>query len=124
VQLHVDTLQNTAIVPSAAIQRGAPGTFVYLVKPDNTASVQVVTLGPNNGEQVAVTKGLEPGQVIVTDGADRLKDGAKIQVVQPAAPGPAQPGQNPAQPGQNPGQHPHNQGQPPGPGQPNRSNGG
>ena len=39
VQLHVDTLQNTAIVPSSAIQRGAPGTFVYLVKPDNTASV-------------------------------------------------------------------------------------
>ena len=38
VQLHVDTLQNTAIVPSSAIQRGAPGTFVYLVKPDNTAA--------------------------------------------------------------------------------------
>ena len=114
VQLHVDTLQNTAIVPSAAIQRGAPGTFVYLVKPDNTASVQVVTLGPNDGEQVAITKGLEPGQVIVTDGADRLKDGAKIQVVQPAAQTPGQPGQNPPKA---PRQHQ-------GPGQQHRSNGG
>ena len=56
-----------------------------------------MTLGPSDGEQVAVTKGLEPGQVIVTDGADRLKDGAKIQVVQPAAQAPGQPGQSPPQ---------------------------
>jgi multidrug efflux system membrane fusion protein len=121
VSLHVDTLQGTAIVPSSAIQRGAPGTFVYLVKPDNTASVQVVTLGPNNGEQVAVTKGLDPGQVIVTDGADRLKDGAKVEVVPPAG---QPPGQQPAQPGQNPGQRNRGPGQQPGPGQQNRSNGG
>ncbi len=114
VQLHVDTLQNTAIVPSSAVQRGAPGTFVYLVKPDNTASVQVVTLGPSNGEQVAVIKGLDPGQVIVTDGADRLKDGAKIQVVQPAAQAPGQPGQSPPKA---PRQHQ-------GPGQQHRSNDG
>jgi len=79
-------------------------------------------MDPSSGEQVAVTKGLDPGQVIVTDGADRLKDGAKIQVVQPAAQAPAQPDQNPAQPGQNPGQRKRDQGQPPG--QPNRSKGG
>ena len=114
VSLHVDTLQGTSIVPSSAVQRGAPGTFVYLVKPDNTVGIQVVTLGPSNGEQVAVTKGLDPGQVIVTDGADRLKDGAKVEVVPPAA-------QNPGQPGQNPPKAP---GQQPGPGQQRRSNGG
>ena len=114
VSLHVDTVQGTSIVPSSAIQRGAPGTFVYLVKPDNTVGIQVVTLGPSNGEQVAVTKGLDPGQVIVTDGADRLKDGAKVEVVQPAA-------QNPGQPGQSPPKAP---GQQPGPGQQRRSNGG
>jgi membrane fusion protein, multidrug efflux system len=117
VQLHVDTLSATSIVPSSAIQRGAPGTFVYLVKPDNTVSVQVVTLGPDNGEQVAVTKGLDPGQVVVTDGADRLKDGAKVEVVPPA-------GQAPAQPGQTPAQHKHGQSQQPGQGQQQRSNGG
>jgi membrane fusion protein, multidrug efflux system len=114
VQLHVDTLQNTSLVPSSAIQRGAPGTFVYLVKPDNTVGVQVVTLGPDNGEKVAVTKGLEPGQVIVTDGADRLKDGGKVEVVQPG-------GQNPGQPGQTPAPHKPGQGQQPGQ---RRSNGG
>jgi multidrug efflux system membrane fusion protein len=120
VQLHVDTLSGVSIVPSSAIQRGAPGTFVYLVKPDNTVSVQVVTLGPDNGEQVAVTKGLDPGQAVVTDGADRLKDGAKVEVVPPAGQTPAQPGQ----PGQAPRQHKTGQGQPPAqtPGQP--SNGG
>ena len=89
IKLKVDTLQGTSLVPDAAIQRGAPGTFVYLVKPDNTVTAQPVTLGPDNGEKVAVTKGLEPGQVVVTDGADRLKDGAKVTVTeggtQPAA---------------------------------------
>ena len=90
IKLRVDTIQNAAIVPSSAIQRGAPGTFVYLVKPDNTVTAQVVTLGPNDGERVAVTKGLEPGQVIVTDGADRLKEGAKVQVTEGGAqPAPA-----------------------------------
>jgi membrane fusion protein, multidrug efflux system len=101
IKLRVDTLQNAAIVPSSAIQRGAPGTFVYLVKPDNTVTAQVVTLGPNDGEKVAVTKGLEPGQVIVTDGADRLREGAKVQVTeggaQPAGAAPGQPAQPPAQ---------------------------
>jgi multidrug efflux system membrane fusion protein len=116
VQLHVDTLSGVSIVPSSAIQRGAPGTFVYLVKPDSTVSAQVVTLGPDNGEQVAVTKGLDPGQAVVTDGADRLKDGAKVEIVPPAGQTPAQPGQ----PGQAPRPHKTGQGQPPAqtPGQP------
>jgi membrane fusion protein, multidrug efflux system len=92
IKLTVDTLKGTNIVPEAAIQRGAPGTFVYLVKPDNTVTAQPVTLGPDNGQKVAVTKGLEPGQVVVIDGADRLKDGAQVTVTengtQPAPPAP------------------------------------
>jgi multidrug efflux system membrane fusion protein len=128
IKLRVDTLQNTAIVPSSAIQRGAPGTFVYLVKPDSTVTAQPVTLGPNEGEKVSVAKGLEPGQMIVTDGADRLKEGAKVQVAEGAqapgqagqAPGqagqaPSQAGQAPSQPGPAPGQAPASQG--PGQGQ-------
>jgi len=110
VQLQVHTLANTNLVPSSAIQRGAPGTFVYLVKPDNTVGIQVVSLGPDNGTEVAVTKGLEVGQVVVTDGADRLKDGAKVDVVPPSAPG--QGGQTPAAP------KAHGQGQGQGQGQP------
>ena len=80
VQLLVDTLHNAAIVPISAVERGAPGTFVYLVKPDDTVAAQPVTLGPGDNQQVAVTKGLNVGDVVVTDGADRLKDGAKVRL--------------------------------------------
>jgi multidrug efflux system membrane fusion protein len=80
VQLLVDTLPNADLVPVSAIERGAPGTFVYVVKPGNTVSVQPVTLGPGQGQLVTVTKGLKPGDKVVTDGADRLKDGAKVKL--------------------------------------------
>jgi multidrug efflux system membrane fusion protein len=83
IQLLLDTLRGVSIVPVAAVQRGAPGTFVYLVKPDETVAAQPVTLGPSDNQRVAVSKGLEPGQIIVTDGADRLKDGAQIRLAQP-----------------------------------------
>jgi multidrug efflux system membrane fusion protein len=92
IQLLVDTLRGTTLVPNAAVQRGAPGTFVYVVKPDETVAAQPVTLGPGNDQRVAVTKGIEPGQLVVTDGADRLKDGAKVRVAQNAAAAAAQPG--------------------------------
>ncbi len=86
IRLLVDTLHDASIVPLAAIQRGAPGTFVYLVKPDDTVAAQPVSLGPNDTQNVAITKGLTPGQVVVTDGADRLKDGAKVRLVEPGKP--------------------------------------
>src|ERR1700751_3365460 len=70
VQLTVDTMHGVDIVPSAAIQRGAPGAFVYLTKPDHTVAVQKVKLGPTDGQRVAILSGLEPGESIVTDGAD------------------------------------------------------
>ncbi len=78
IRLRIETLAGAALVPEAAIQRGAPGTFVYLVKPDDTVAAQPVTLGPGDGKNFAVLKGLEPGQTVVTDGADRLKEGAKV----------------------------------------------
>jgi multidrug efflux system membrane fusion protein len=78
VQLVVNTLHNVDIVPSAAIQRGAPGTFVYVVKPDRTVAVEKVKLGPNDGQRVAILSGLEPGESVVVDGTDRLRDGAKV----------------------------------------------
>src|SRR6516225_9261963 len=78
VQLLVDTLNNTNIVPTAAIQHGAPGAFVYVVKPDQTAAVQKVKLGPGDGQRIAVLDGLQPGEKVVVDGSDRLREGAKI----------------------------------------------
>lgn len=113
IKLKVDTLQGTSIVSDAAIQRGAPGTFVYLVKPDNTVTAQPVTLGPDDGQKVAITKGLEPGQVVVTDGADRLKEGAKIAVTEKGTQPTTQPGQPSAAHGQG-----HGQGQGAAPGSP------
>ena len=80
VKLLVDTLHNAEIVPVSSVQRGAPGTFVYVVKPDRTVAVQKVKLGPGDGQRVAVLAGLEPGERVVTDGADRLRDGAKITI--------------------------------------------
>jgi multidrug efflux system membrane fusion protein len=91
IQLLVDTLTGADLVPNAAVQRGAPGTFVYVVKPDETVAAQPVTLGPGDDQRIVVTKGLEPGQIVVVDGADRLKDGAKVRVTRSAAPAAAQP---------------------------------
>jgi multidrug efflux system membrane fusion protein len=78
IQLLVDTLHDQTIVPTSSIQRGAPGTFVYIVNPDSTVSVKPVTLGVVDGERQAISKGLEPGVTVVTDGVDRLRDGAKV----------------------------------------------
>ncbi len=86
VQLLVDTLHDASLVPIAAIQRGAPGPFVYLVKPGETVAAQPVSLGPSDSRRVAITKGVAPGQAVVTDGADRLKDGATVRLVERAPP--------------------------------------
>lgn len=76
----VNTLHGTTVIPTAAVQRGAPGTFVYVIKPNNTVAVQPVKLGPVDGEHVAVTSGVAPGMRVVVDGADRLRDNAKISL--------------------------------------------
>jgi membrane fusion protein, multidrug efflux system len=80
IKLLVNTLHDAAIVPVTAIQRGSPGTFVYLVKPDRTVAVQKVKLGPSDGQRIVALSGLQPGESVVVDGADRLREGAKITV--------------------------------------------
>jgi len=106
IQLRVDTLRGAALVPVAAIQRGAPGTYVYLVKPDQTVTAQPVTVGPTDGQRVVALKGLAPDQLVVIDGADRLKEGAKVNLAQPRGPpGATPPGATPpgaTPPGANP----------------------
>ena len=83
-QLLVDVLHDAIVLPTAAIQRGAPGTFVYLIKADDSVTVQKVQLGPSDGDRVAVTAGLALGDRVVIDGADKLRDGAKVAVRQQA----------------------------------------
>jgi membrane fusion protein, multidrug efflux system len=100
VQMLLDTLHDVVTIPISAVQRGAPGTYVYLLNDDNTVAVHPVTLGAQDGDSVAVDKGLELGQRVVTDGADRLRDGAKVVVpdakaAHPSAEGQPQNGQPP-----------------------------
>ncbi|MBB5418699.1 efflux RND transporter periplasmic adaptor subunit [Paraburkholderia atlantica] len=83
VKLLVDTMQNAVLVPTAAVQSGAPGDFVYLVNPDSTVSVHKVKLGPSDGRNTVIESGLAAGNQVVTDGTDRLNDGAKIQPAHP-----------------------------------------
>ena len=92
IQLLQDVLKDQIIMPNAAVRRGAPNgvatTFVYIVNADATVSVRPVTLGVVDGEKVAVTAGLKAGEVVVTEGGDRLRDGAPVQLPG-AAPAPA-----------------------------------
>ena len=81
VRMLVQTLPDATLIPSAAIQRGAPGTFVYVVKDDHTVVVTPVKTGPVQGEVTAITSGLAPGDVVVVDGADKLREGAKVEVI-------------------------------------------
>lgn len=79
-KLLVDTHHGVVTIPPAAVQRGAPGSFVYLIRPDETVTVRPVTLGPQDGDAVEVSKGLEAGDRVVTDGADRLREDAKVTI--------------------------------------------
>jgi membrane fusion protein, multidrug efflux system len=90
IQLLVDTLRNTTVVPTAAVQRGAPGTYVYVVNPDNTVKVTPIKIGPVQGESTSVTSGISQGTQVVVDGADKLKDNAKIALRQESPKVPSQ----------------------------------
>jgi multidrug efflux system membrane fusion protein len=85
VHLLLDTLSDVVRVPLPAVQRGAPGTFVYVIGPDHRVSVRVVRLGPVDGAYQAVLDGLRPGEEVVIDGTDRLCEGALV-TVPPATP--------------------------------------
>lgn len=85
VRTRIDTLKDATVIPVAAVQRGQQGTFVYVVDDSSKVKVQVVTLGPGDGTRTAVLKGVVPGQRVVVDGADRLKEGMTVEAVDPAA---------------------------------------
>jgi multidrug efflux system membrane fusion protein len=85
LRLHLDTLREATIVPSAAVQRGVQGTFVYVLKDDRTVALRPVKVGASEGENVTVDSGVSPGEVVVVEGSDRLRDGAKAEVPDPAS---------------------------------------
>jgi membrane fusion protein, multidrug efflux system len=92
VKLVVDTLHDATIVPSAAIQIGAPGPYVFIANANATVSVRAVKLGPSDGEGVAVLDGLAAGDKVVVDGVDRLREGAMIRIAEAASSNPEQAG--------------------------------
>ena len=80
VHMLVDVKRDATVVPTAAVQRGTAGTFVYVVKADSTVTVRVVKLGPAQGEVVAADSGVTSGEMVVVDGADKLREGAKVEL--------------------------------------------
>lgn len=101
VRLQLEVLPGAMAVPNTALQRGAQGAFVYAVKPDNTVTVRRVRAGATEGDWTSVQGDLAVGDNVVTDGADRLREGAPVEVIVPqktGAPGsggPARPDANP-----------------------------
>ena len=83
VRMVVDTRQGVIVVPVAAIQRGNQGTVVYVVKEDNTVTLRPVQTGPTEGQLIAVESGLQAGERVITDGVDRIREGARVEVTEP-----------------------------------------
>jgi multidrug efflux system membrane fusion protein len=83
VKVLVDTLHDTLLVPAAAVQRNPQGTFVYVVKPDNTIEVRTVAIAATQGDVVALSSGVTAGEQLVTDGLDKVQAGTKVIVEKP-----------------------------------------
>lgn len=82
-RLKVSTLQDAIVIPSAALQMGNEGNFVWVVNSENQVSKKLITPGLQDSQKVVVSAGLNAGERVVTDGIDRLTEGAKVEVVAP-----------------------------------------
>jgi len=85
IRLLVNTLHNQTVIPVAAIQRGADGSFVFVVTPDKTVNQRNVKTGVQDGDKIQVLSGLKAGDTVVVDGADRLRDGADVEIPNPSS---------------------------------------
>ncbi len=83
IRLLLDVRKNSTIVPSVAVQRGPQGNFVYVVKADKTVEARAVTVALTKSNQSAIGSGLQAGEVVVTDGQDKLQNGAKVETRSP-----------------------------------------
>lgn len=92
IKMNMGTLHSVTIIPTAAIQRGIMGAFVYVVKEDQSVSVKPLKLGPTEGEKVAVLEGLQPDELVVVDGADKLRENMLVKLItrEPTTPSPDQ----------------------------------
>ena len=88
VRILVDTLKDAVVVPVTALRHGPNGDFVYILNDDRTVSQVTVVQGIATADTVQITKGLDVGERVITEGGDRLKDGAKVSLPGDAASGP------------------------------------
>ena len=79
-RLLVQTKTNVTLVPNAAVQRNGPATFVYVVKPEHTVTIRKVGVGTTDAQHSEITSGLKAGELVVTQGVDRLTEGAAVAV--------------------------------------------
>jgi multidrug efflux system membrane fusion protein len=111
VHMLVDTKRNLVIVPAAAIQRGPQGTYVYVVSGGDIVNIRTVTVAQTTGNNIGISSGINPGDVVVIDGQDKLQDNSKVATstsptggagngasAQPGAPSGAQTGKKPNNP--------------------------
>src|SRR5215467_167415 len=89
VRLLIETLSRIVVVPTAAVQRGPTGTFVYIVRSDDTVTVRQVRVKQQTDQQAAIDDGLSVGEIVVTSGFGRLREGEKVMVDRPDNAGPA-----------------------------------
>ena len=92
VRMLIDVRRDATTVQSAALQRGARGLFVYVVKEDKTVTLRDVKTGPAEGDSTVIESGVEPGELIVVDGMDRLREGAKVELPTKEGAGPGKGG--------------------------------
>ena len=83
-RLLLETRHNQVIIPAAAIQRGSQGKFVFVVAPNGTADLRLVTVGITEGDNVSIDSGVKAGEDVVTDGADKLQPGTPVIVPPPS----------------------------------------
>ena len=81
IKMQLDTLKAATLAPISAIQRGAEGAFTYVIKDDNSISMRPLKTGTVNGDMVAILDGLSPDEKLVTDGADKLREGSRVKIV-------------------------------------------
>ena len=79
-RLRIETRRGATVVPTAAIQQSSRGSFVYVVRPDRTVGIRQVGVGVTDGDDVSIEQGLQVGEQVVVEGAERLRDGAAIAV--------------------------------------------
>ena len=83
VHLLLDVKKNAVTVPVAGVQHGSQGAYAYVVKQDKSVEVRNVTPGVTQGNVATIDAGLQPGELVVTDGQDKLQPGSKVEVRQP-----------------------------------------